>query len=252
MGTDKKYQTFLQSLILSQCVEPYLSTRMVKCETETNQSLTVVSKMKGRAEDLDCVDEKRRYIAPCPENMVALDCEMVGIGKGKRNALARCSIVDYHGNVIYDQYVKPSRPITDYRTKWSGILPCHMKRAVPFQEARKKILAIISDKIVIGHSLHFDFKILKYRKHASEVRDTSRSVILRKEASFPLNHTPSLKKLTKGVLDRDIQTWTHCSIEDSVAAMDLYRAVEDKWEKELRDKTSTFLNDSFWPSWIDS
>jgi len=204
----------------------------------------------------DCYEENtegcdKQQISPCPENLIALDCEMVGVGKSKRNALARCSIVDYHGNVIYDQFIKPNYPITDYRTKWSGILPCHMRRAIPFKVARKQILAVIRSKIIIGHSLHFDFKILKYRRHPTEVRDTSKSILLRTKASLPCNQTPSLKRLSERVLGRDIQIDTHCSIEDAVAAMDLYRTVEEKWENDIRGKVSSnFLHDSFWPSWL--
>ena len=196
----------------------------------------------------DC--EQHRFISPCPENMFALDCEMVGVGKSKHNALARCSIVDYHGNVIYDQHIKPDHPITDYRTKWSGVLPCHMKRAISFKKARKQILLIIKDKIIVGHALHFDFKILKYRKHSTEIRDTSKCALLKAAAAFPCNQTPSLKRLTQGVLGREIQIDTHCSVQDSIAAMDLYRVVEEQWEKDIERKTSHFMNDSFWPSWL--
>ena len=195
--------------------------------------------------------DPNELIAPCPDNIVALDCEMVGVGKLRRNALARCSIVDYHGNVIYDQHIKPNQPITDYRTKWSGILPSHMRRAIPFKVARKQILDILKSKIVVGHSLHFDFKILKYRRVASDIRDTSRCVLLRTKAALPSNQTPSLRTLSDKVLGREIQMGVHCSVEDAVASMDLYRTVEEKWEEEMGGKkSSNFLHDSFWPTWI--
>lgn len=53
--------------------------------------------------------------------VVALDCEMVGVGPGKKNGLGRVSIVNEHGYCIYDKFVKPDEPITDFRTRWSGI-----------------------------------------------------------------------------------------------------------------------------------
>lgn len=53
---------------------------------------------------------------------VGLDCEMVGIGaSGKQSALARCCLIDFDGNVIFDEYVKPPGFVTDFRTKYSGI-----------------------------------------------------------------------------------------------------------------------------------
>ncbi|KAG9460588.1 hypothetical protein GDO78_020823, partial [Eleutherodactylus coqui] len=71
--------------------------------------------------------------------MVAIDCEMVGTGlKGRDSALARCSIVNYQGDVMYDNYIKPTRPVTDYRTRWSGIQRKHLVNAVPFSMAQKE------------------------------------------------------------------------------------------------------------------
>lgn len=56
------------------------------------------------------------------EKAVALDCEMVGTGmNGKYSELARCSLVDSRGQVLYDQYVQPKGYVTDFRTQWSGI-----------------------------------------------------------------------------------------------------------------------------------
>ena len=53
---------------------------------------------------------------------VALDCEMVGIGeKGKQNALARCCLVNFDGDKIYDEFVRPPAFVTDFRTRWSGV-----------------------------------------------------------------------------------------------------------------------------------
>ena len=59
---------------------------------------------------------------------VSLDCEMVGTGPaGDFSMLARCSIVNHHGNVLYDSYVAPMDKITDYRTKFSGITAQHLR-----------------------------------------------------------------------------------------------------------------------------
>ena len=57
-----------------------------------------------------------------------MDCEMVGTGpRGDFSMLARCSIVNHHGNVLYDSYVAPMDRVTDYRTKFSGITPHHLR-----------------------------------------------------------------------------------------------------------------------------
>lgn len=76
----------------------------------------------------------------CSTAVVALDCEMVGTGPGGRcSELARCSIVDYHGNILYDKYVQTCQPVTDYRTRWSGIRKDHLLSATPFIQAREEV-----------------------------------------------------------------------------------------------------------------
>jgi hypothetical protein len=68
-------------------------------------------------------DWKSERISPkIKANYVGLDCEMVGIGiGGKVSALARCCLVDFQGEVIYDEFVRPPGFVTDFRTKWSGV-----------------------------------------------------------------------------------------------------------------------------------
>lgn len=79
-------------------------------------------------------------LPPQPSKLVAIDCEMVGTGPGGRTSdLARCSIVDYQGDVMYDQYIRPAAPIVDYRTRWSGIRRQHMVNAVPFSKAQREV-----------------------------------------------------------------------------------------------------------------
>lgn len=192
-------------------------------------------------------------IIPCPENIVALDCEMVGVGDQKKSSLARCSIIDYHGNVLYDEYIRPKGTVTDYRTKWSGIRPNHMSNAIPYVVARKQILRILKNKIIVGHALDFDFRILKLRRNHHQIRDTSTFCLLREKAGLVKNKIPSLKNLSCSLLQREIQYPTHCSIEDSLAAMDLYRMVEKDWEnlfssQEIENNNkSIYFHDSFWP-----
>lgn len=77
---------------------------------------------------------------PGPIKYLALDCEMVGTGpKGSRSELARCSIVSYEGDVVYDKYIKPINPVTDYRTRWSGIRRQDLLHATPFYHAQKEV-----------------------------------------------------------------------------------------------------------------
>ena len=43
------------------------------------------------------------------------------MGVNRVSSLARVTVVNYHGTVILDEYVKPRQRVVDYRTRWSGI-----------------------------------------------------------------------------------------------------------------------------------
>lgn len=68
-----------------------------------------------------------------------------------------------------------------------------------------QILKLLGGKVVIGHAVHNDFKVLGYSHPAALTRDTSRIPLLNRRAGFPENQCASLKRLTKAVLGRDIQ-----------------------------------------------
>ena len=49
-----------------------------------------------------------------------------GVGKDERSVLARASVVNYHGEQLYDSFVKPREAVTNWRTSVSGVTPDHM------------------------------------------------------------------------------------------------------------------------------
>ncbi|NXW03076.1 AEN nuclease, partial [Fregetta grallaria] len=201
-----------------------------------------------------------------PGKYVAIDCEMVGTGpQGRLSELARCSVVNYEGDVIYDKYVQPELPIVDYRTRWSGITKQHMKSAIPFKAAQAEILKILKDKIVVGHAIHNDFQALKYFHPKDRTRDTSRIPVLNQRAGLPVRANVSLKSLARHLLRKKIQDGCkgHSSVEDAQTAMELYRLVEVQWETELAHSlpprppspltdpttdSSQYLDDRYWPT----
>lgn len=69
---------------------------------------------------------------------------MVGIGSsGKQSALARCCVVDFDGNKIYDRFVRPKSFVTDFRTKWSGVRKSDLREAVSLEEVCQRRLSIV-------------------------------------------------------------------------------------------------------------
>lgn len=194
---------------------------------------------------------------PC--KFISLDCEMVGTGlKGFESILARVSVVNFHGNVLLDVYVRPTRKVVDYRTAVSGVTAGHLTPSkqdpsvnsfgqplLSLPQLQEQLIPLIHDRIVIGHALHNDFSaLLLSSNHPRKlIRDTSRYKPFRALAN---GRSPSLKMLAAKILGVKIQSGSHDSVDDARIAMLLYRAVKSHWENLIFTrgdrKTSTTNN----------
>ena len=55
------------------------------------------------------------------------------------DAIARASIVNYNGKVVYDKFMRPEKRIIDFRSAISGVTPGVLKTAIPFPKAREEV-----------------------------------------------------------------------------------------------------------------
>lgn len=162
---------------------------------------------------------------------IAMDCEMVGVEVGVDNSiLARISLVNAHGDCIYDKYVKPTEPILDYRTRVSGIRPKDLENASDFKTVQKEVADIITSRILVGHALKNDLKVLFLSHPKHDIRDTS------KFKRFRAGRIPSLKSLANKYLGVTIQEGEHSSVQDALAAMQLYKMFKNEWEASIHTK----------------
>ncbi|MCJ1360039.1 MAG: 3'-5' exonuclease [Icmadophila ericetorum] len=166
---------------------------------------------------------------------IAIDCEMVGVGPAPDNesVLARVSVVNYHGQQLYDSFVLPKEAITDYRTFVSGITPQLLRSARTFEVVQADVAKLLDGKILVGHALRHDLDALLLGHPKRDIRDTSKYLGFR---AVSKGRTPSLKKLAKEILGIEIQGGEHSSIEDARAAMTLFRREKDGFEKEWAKK----------------
>lgn len=162
---------------------------------------------------------------------IAIDCEMVGVGPtpDTDSALARVSIVNYHGHQLYDSFVQPKETVTDYRTFVSGITPQLLQSARTFEAVQADVAKLLDGKILVGHAIKNDLDALLLGHPKRDIRDTSRHPAFRQLAR---GKTPGLKKLAREVLGVDIQGGEHSSIEDARATMLLFRREKEGFEKE--------------------
>lgn len=165
---------------------------------------------------------------------LAMDCEMVGVNLGgKDSILARASLVNQFGHCVYDKFVKPTDKVTDYRTKVSGIRPNDIKNGEEFKIVQKEISDMLQGRVLVGHSIKHDLKVLYLDHPKKMIRDTS--VYKPFRASFG-GKTPSLKNLTARMVGVTVQDGEHSSVQDAQATMRLYTMYKKQWETEINQK----------------
>ena len=166
---------------------------------------------------------------------IGIDCEMVGVGEEpeQRSVLARASIVNYHGEQVYDSFVKPKEFVTDWRTWVSGIAPRHMKTGVcdcflhsmtdslmiervarDFEVVQRDVANLLQDRILVGHAIYNDLDALFLSHPKRNIRDTARHPPFRKCSA---GRAPALKKLAREILGLEIQAGEHSSVGPRVS-----------------------------------
>jgi len=215
------------------------------------------------------------YSTPChPGAFLAMDCEMVGVASQRGNvrveesALARVTLVDWYGTVLMDEYVKPDRPVTNYRTFVSGVTKEHLENAMDWKTCRQRVLRHLYyggpmgeqrggrcrrqwyPRILVGHGLENDLAALRIHHPWFLLRDTAKYEPFmqqgtsyhptkgagreRREQDFAL-YPCKLKSLAAHYLNREIQQTgrPHCAYEDAMAALSLYQLTATQWEAKV-------------------
>jgi len=205
----------------------------------------ILETAKLREEDAAKKEALERENALLPEaykrQYVALDCEMVGIGtEGRKSALARVSIVDWHSNVLLDTFVQVATRVTDFRTHVSGVKPKHIRSdndAMNEKDCREKVAAILNGKILVGHALKNDLHALMLRHPKEMIRDTARYRPLQRYGGNKWRPR-KLRDLVKEHCNINIQQEgeSHDSVDDATATMELFKVFRREWEEEIQAK----------------
>lgn len=191
--------------------------------TENGAKITI---QQGANKIAATYDDQRKK---SPGKYLCIDCEFVGVGLDNRSALARVSIVNFYGVTIMDEFVKPKERVTDWRTWVSGVSPRDMHKAISFEEAQQKVSDLLKHKILVGHAVQNDLKVLGLSHPRAMTRDTSRFSEFRKLSK---TKAPALLKLSSEYLKYQIQTGQHSSVEDAQVTMALFRLYMPAIEKE--------------------
>ncbi|CAG8896983.1 unnamed protein product [Penicillium egyptiacum] len=164
---------------------------------------------------------------------IVLDCEMVQVEGGRRE-LAFLSAIDFlTGEILIDNYVQPNSKVVNWDSRYSGVTPAAMNKAVKkgtalfgWEGARSKLWEFMdSETVLVGHSLNNDLDVLGiiHWNILDSSIITSEAVFYTVHAREALNRTWSLKTLTNELVNYDIQVGKqgHSALEDAHATRDI-------------------------------
>ena len=101
--------------------------------------------------------------APTPQKLndfVILDTETTGLDEDAE--IVEIAIIDNHGNVLFNSYIKPSQPIDENSVAVGihGITNATVANAPTWREAYPKILPILLSKAVVIYNAQYDTRLI--------------------------------------------------------------------------------------------
>lgn len=225
------------------CLIGYVRRDILKrVDCQGVESKVNVREVIGTEDENNAIGLQDDEEAPGKGSLLGLDCEFVMVGRDEaeifgdgsrrvvvpaRHALARVSVVRGYGalkgRAIIDDYVAVREPVVDYLTRFSGLKDGDLEanrsqyKVRSLKSVYKRLRCLVDvGCIFVGHGLKSDFRIINFVVPPEQVIDT---VTLFRAANKRLL---GLRFLSNTLLDEDIQSVTHDSIEDANAAIGLY------------------------------
>ncbi|KAJ2967429.1 hypothetical protein NQ176_g9665 [Zarea fungicola] len=103
-----------------------------------------------------------------------------------------------------------------------------MRFARDFSVVQGEIAELLQDgRILIGHDLRHDLDALKLSHPPRDIRDTAKHAGFKKHAN---GRKPALRNLAQTLLNVEIQSGAHSSLEDARVAMLLFRKNKSEFD----------------------
>ncbi|KAB8262477.1 ribonuclease H-like domain-containing protein [Aspergillus pseudonomiae] len=170
--------------------------------------------------------------SPSRRSVVAIDCEMVQVGRGQNEVVQVCAVDVLSGEILVDKAVVPTKPVTDWCTPWSGMTADRLedmrrkgKTVNGWEEARAEVLKFVDgDTILVGHALRNDVRALGM-KHAKtlDTATVTKRAVSKEMVGSGCKRTWRLKTLCQDFLGISIQQSRngHDCVEDTLATREV-------------------------------
>ncbi|OGM44257.1 RNA exonuclease [Aspergillus bombycis] len=175
---------------------------------------------------------KGHETSPTRRSVVAIDCEMVQVGRGQNEVVQVCAVDVLSGEILVDKAVVPTKPVTDWCTPWSGMTAGRLedmrrkgKTVNGWEEARAEVLKFVDgDTILVGHALRNDVRALgMMHAKALDTATVTKHAVSKGMVGSGCKRTWKLKTLCQDFLGINIQQSRngHDCVEDTLATREV-------------------------------
>ncbi|KAI9293478.1 hypothetical protein K502DRAFT_325308 [Neoconidiobolus thromboides FSU 785] len=137
--------------------------------------------------------------------------------------LAKVTIVDSNGRLVYNAFVKSSKQVVNYNRKVYGFTSEDFNKGKPFLKVQEEVKDIIEGRVLIGANLNKSLSLLNITHPKINSCDIVKfRPLLKVNCGRPL----TLKKISKHLLGLWIQDKPIDIVEDSYACMAIYSIIK--------------------------
>ena len=107
-----------------------------------------------------------------------IDLETSG-GKFNKEKIIEIAIIIYDGKKIIKSYstlVNPCVKVDFYVQKLTGIKNSDLEKENTFNHYAKKVLNLVKDKILVGHNVEYDYRVLKNELKSCKINYNSKTI----------------------------------------------------------------------------
>lgn len=181
------------------------------------------------------------------DKLVFIDAEFTGDLIDKTQGLVSIAILNIEGEKLINEFTTPRQKMIRTGQRHHGITERMMRGQKDEYEVIEKVQQLCFGKILVGHDLQAELKILNINKKGLlGIRDLSAARTLHE-----MGHEPKaggqlfkLKELAKDIIKREIQLpGRHSAFEDAKAIRDIYNVIGFKYiDHKIWEATEVNIN----------